>query len=225
MHGQYVSANNASTPASSYAVRIGCRGYERCVAGWSPATCPYTNNLKVSRPPSNIDLYAWHYYAQATNGKYSMGNEGGSKKVHTMYTYFIPATFKTYQLCHARHLVHSNVSCATYVSCYTLVRAQQREQGLIFSFFFHHHFYFPAQLVGGFTLSDLLDKPWSQVSPPLPPGIDLYVPSFLSRIGFSIPTATNSRFSSNAANLRSPRAFRGSFFFIQEKVPTSMYTR
>ena len=29
--------------------------------------------------------------------------------------------------------------------------------------YFHHHFYFPAQLVG-FTLSDLLDKPWSQVS-------------------------------------------------------------
>ena len=24
-----------------------------------------------------------------------------------------------------------------------------------------HHFYFPAQVVGGFTLSDLLDKPWS----------------------------------------------------------------
>ena len=29
---------------------------------------------------------------------------------------------------------------------------------------FSHHFYFPAKLVGGFTLSDLLDKPWSQVS-------------------------------------------------------------
>ena len=32
-----------------------------------------------------------------------------------------------------------------------------------------HHFYFPAQLVGGFTLSDLMDKPWSQVSSLLPP--------------------------------------------------------
>ena len=30
-------------------------------------------------------------------------------------------------------------------------------------------FYFPAQLVGGFTLSDLVDKPWSQVSPLVPP--------------------------------------------------------
>ena len=29
-------------------------------------------------------------------------------------------------------------------------------------FFLNHHGYFPAQLVGGFTLSDLLDKPWSQ---------------------------------------------------------------
>ena len=36
--------------------------------------------------------------------------------------------------------------------------------------FFHHYFYFPGQLVGGFTLSDLLDKPWSQVSSLLPPG-------------------------------------------------------
>ena len=41
-------------------------------------------------------------------------------------------------------------------------------------FFFNRHFYFPAQLVGDFTLSDLLDKPWSQVSSLLPPR---YVPS------------------------------------------------
>ena len=32
-----------------------------------------------------------------------------------------------------------------------------------FFFFFEHHFYFPAQLVGRFTLSDLVDKTWSQV--------------------------------------------------------------
>ena len=38
-----------------------------------------------------------------------------------------------------------------------------------FSSFFSHHFCFPAQLVGGFPLSDLLDKPWSQVSSLLPP--------------------------------------------------------
>ena len=38
-------------------------------------------------------------------------------------------------------------------------------------FFLGHHFYFRAQLVGGFTLSDLLDKRWSQeVSSLLPPG-------------------------------------------------------
>ena len=78
--------------------------------------------------------------------------------------------------------------------------------------FFLDHFYFPAQLIGGFTLSDLLDKPWSQVSSLLPPG------TFLSCIGLSIPTAR--RFSSNVANSRS-RALRQSFF-MQEKVPTSI---
>ena len=54
------------------------------------------------------------------------------------------------------------------------------------------------------------------VSSLLPPGTCL---QFLSRIGFSIPTAL--RFSSNVANSRS-RAFRWSTF-TQEKVPTSMY--
>ena len=63
-------------------------------------------------------------------------------------------------------------------------------------------FYFPAQLLGGFTLSNLLDKPWSHLSSLLPPGTCL---PFLSRIGFSIPTARRS--SSNVANSRS-RAFR-----------------
>ena len=57
-----------------------------------------------------------------------------------------------------------------------------------------------------FALSDLLDKPWSQVSSLLPPGTCL---QFLSRIGFSIPAAR--RFSSNVANSRS-RAFRYSIF-------------
>ena len=79
------------------------------------------------------------------------------------------------------------------------------------SFFFlvvvDHHFYFPAQLVGGVTLSDLLDKPWSQVSSLLPPGTCL---QFLSRIGFGIPTAR--RFSSNVAISRS-RAFRKTIFY------------
>ena len=83
-------------------------------------------------------------------------------------------------------------------------------------FCFFHHFYFPAQFVGGFTLSDLPDKPWSQVSSLLPPGTCL---QFLSRIGFSI--STSRRFSSNVANSCS-RAFR-EYFFMQEKVPTSTY--
>ena len=82
-----------------------------------------------------------------------------------------------------------------------------------FFFFFYHHFYFPAQLVGGFTHSDLPEKPWSQVSSLLPPGTCL---QFLSRIGFSIPTAH--RFSSNVANSRS-RAFRLLSNFYARKNP------
>ena len=39
---------------------------------------------------------------------------------------------------------------------------------------YSYHTYFPAQLVGGFTLSDHLDKPWSQVSS-LPPGMCLHL--------------------------------------------------
>ena len=107
----------------------------------------------------------------------------------------------------------------------TAYEYQVRQQGAtstycFFAFFlkFFHHFYFPAQLVGGFTLSDLLDRPWSQVSSLLPPGTCL---QFLSRIGFSIPTAR--RFSLNVANSRS-RAFRYPFC-MQEKITTSMSTR
>ena len=43
--------------------------------------------------------------------------------------------------------------------------------GLFFHFIFSstNNFYFPTLLVGGFALSDLLDKPWSQVPSLLPP--------------------------------------------------------
>ena len=64
----------------------------------------------------------------------------------------------------------------------------------------------------------LLDDLWSQVSSLLPPDTSL---SFLSRIGFSIPTAH--RFSSNVANPRS-HAFRKSFC-AQEKDPTDLCER
>ena len=43
----------------------------------------------------------------------------------------------------------------------------------VFFFVSNQCLYFPAQLVGGFTLSDLLHKPWSQVSSLLPPGMCL----------------------------------------------------
>ena len=63
-------------------------------------------------------------------------------------------------------------------------------------------FYFSAQLLRGFALSDISDNPWSQVSSLLLPGTCL---QFLSCIGFSIPTAR--RFSSSVASSRS-HAFR-----------------
>ena len=81
-----------------------------------------------------------------------------------------------------------------------------RERGIYVPSQSYNYYYFffrsslllssSTQLVGGFTLSDLslMDKLWSQVSS-LPPGTCL---QFLSRIGFSIPTAR--RFSSNVAN-------------------------
>ena len=48
--------------------------------------------------------------------------------------------------------------------------AQSSDDSSSFSLlFFNHPFYFPALLVGGFTLSDLPDKPWSHVSCFLPP--------------------------------------------------------
>ena len=49
--------------------------------------------------------------------------------------------------------------------------AEVWQHSIFLIFFFPDHFYFPAQLVGGFTLSDLLEKPWSQVGvvPSSPP--------------------------------------------------------
>ena len=58
--------------------------------------------------------------------------------------------------------------------------AIEEYQALSF-FFYSHHYFFPASLVRGFTLCDLLDKPLSQV---LTPGTCLY---FLLRIEFSFP--------------------------------------
>ena len=58
--------------------------------------------------------------------------------------------------------------------------------GLFSSFFSEcfYNFFFPAHLVRDFTLSGVLDKPWSQVRRPFFPR---YAHSFLSRIGFSTP--------------------------------------
>ena len=88
---------------------------------------------------------------------------------------------------------------------------RSRIQKPFLNLLFFHHFFFPAQLVGVFTFSDLQDKRWSQVSSLLAPGTCI---QFLSRIGFRIPTA--SRFSSNVVRSRS-RAFRYSFCYARKK--------
>ena len=61
------------------------------------------------------------------------------------------------------------------------VRANRSQMETITTFFRFVNItvYFPAQLARGFTLRDLLDKSWSQVSPPFSPGTRL---QFFSRI-------------------------------------------
>ena len=51
----------------------------------------------------------------------------------------------------------------------------ENERAILFSFF-HQNFYFPAQLVGGLTLSDLLDK--QAVVAGVYPSPPRYVPLF-----------------------------------------------
>ena len=114
----------------------------------------------------------------------------------------LPVIGKTYQIIYA-YILRTSIVVGVKARILFMPPSE-----LFFFFFLNHHedFHFAAQLVGGFTLSDLPDKPWSQVSSLLPPGKCI---QFVSRIGFSIPTAR--RFSSNAANSRS-RAFRYFFF-------------
>ena len=75
------------------------------------------------------------------------------------------------------------VACHAAIRVFTCVYLCLPILYIHYIIYIYDHFYFPAQLVG-FTLSDLLDKPWSQVSSLLPPGARL---QFLSRVGFSIP--------------------------------------
>ena len=59
---------------------------------------------------------------------------------------------------------------------------------MLLFFFVRHHFYFPAPLVGGFTLSVLLDKPWSQVASAVPSSPP-YAPSFF--VAHTVQHTTN----------------------------------
>ena len=51
---------------------------------------------------------------------------------------------------------------------------------VVFVYFFNHRVYFPAKLVGSFTLNELLDEPWSLVSTLSPPGITFFYFRMLS---------------------------------------------
>ena len=85
---------------------------------------------------------------------------------------------------------------------------------LVLSLFFTFTFRINSSEVLFYPLSGLLlDKPWSQVSSLLPPVTCLH---FLSRIGFSIPTAR--RFSSNVAINTITHAFELSAYqFLSKK--------
>ena len=83
---------------------------------------------------------------------------------------------------------------------------------LQFSYFiFDHYFYSPAQLTRGFPLSDLLHKPWSQVSSLLPAGTCIHI-SIAHRVQHShFSSIYVRRFASHHGNSRS-RAFGLSIF-------------
>ena len=69
-------------------------------------------------------------------------------------------------------------------------------------YMFNYHFYFPAVLVRGFTVSDVLDQPWSQVSSLPPPVLAfIFIAHRLQSSHFSFVYAR--RFASNFANSRS----------------------
>ena len=87
-----------------------------------------------------------------------------------------------------------------------------------FPVFLCHSFYFLPQLVGGFTLSDLLDKPWSQVSSLLPPGARLH---FYHAEGSALPLLVDF----HRMLLTHALALPANHFFMHEKLPSSICTR
>ena len=85
---------------------------------------------------------------------------------------------------------------------------------LFYFFLYDNHFYFPAQRLGGFTIRNLLDKPWSQVSSLLPPG------TCLQCLSSSFPLIVDL----DRMLLTQALALSADQFLMQEKVPTSMCT-
>ena len=105
-------------------------------------------------------------------------------------------------------------SCATPSALPSRIRGKGQPFRISgFFFFFDRHFYFPAQLVGGFYPQRSSGQAVVTGVVPSPPRC---VPSFLSLIGFSMLTAC--RFSSNVGNSRS-RAFRYNNNLLRKKSP------
>ena len=53
--------------------------------------------------------------------------------------------------------ISNDIACSEYIYTWVILY-----QVVYISYILSLLFYFPAQLAGGFTLSDLLGKPWSQ---------------------------------------------------------------
>lgn len=92
-----------------------------------------------------------------------------------------------------------------FVRTYDIFFWRSRTEAVsIFFFHFYHHFYFPAQLVGGFALSDFIMERRGHRCLPFSPPVRAFL--FIAHtVGFSIPAAR--RCTSNVGNSRS-RAFR-----------------
>ena len=86
------------------------------------------------------------------------------------YTYHIPGTWYSSTVVGIEFIEHKNiVFSGKTLKPFSMVPWPKKKIYistffLFFVFFLYHQFYFPAQLVRGFTLSDHLDKPWSRVS-------------------------------------------------------------
>ena len=110
------------------------------------------------------------------------------------YTYHIPGTWYSSTVVGIEFIEHKNIVLKPF-SMVPWPKKKNLHLNLffVFCFFLYHQFYFPAQLVRGFTLSDLLDKPWSRVSSLLSSGTCLQF--LFERSEFLIATSKKKKMS------------------------------